>query len=366
MKSSLLEVEKKSGRANMQVAAITSRFLTRRSSKAGIADSKTAVGSDGLLGHVLASSLITAVSSRQQFLTLSNSLIQAAEQAYLIRDFDSLAEVSRVLMNLPSDAVRQIGLYYHALAINRKGDFKEAQTLLERLSNTAPPSYRARAIQTLGANYHDKGQLDEALRYQREATRAAPNKNAEGLQTILRAYGEIATIRSISGDHEGALADLENLWPLVDRVSKQSPFFFYVYYNELAVEFAEVGRLGEAEAAVSIALASPFAAAYPEWSETREEIAAKRVSATPSVVAVSRPSEAQAARNSNRSPRTRPQSQPKPTRALPLNWRAFENSFLQRASVTNVDSSTIVRGVTIRSAIDQVLTCRGPRAPPAF
>src|SRR4029079_1427801 len=103
-------------------------------------------------------------------------LIQFAEQAYLRRDVDALEDVSRVLMNLPVDAARQVGLYYHALAIKRKGDLDGAQMLLEAVADNAPLNYRARAIQGLGANYHDKGQLDDALRFQVEALRIASGK----------------------------------------------------------------------------------------------------------------------------------------------------------------------------------------------
>src|ERR1700730_2579992 len=132
----------------MQAAAITSRFLTDCSSSVALADSES-VGNDGALRHIVASHLIQIVGSRELFLKLIGSLIQFAEQAYVTRDLNALEDVSRVLMNLPVDASRQIGLYYHALAINRKGQRDEAETLLETVADNAPITYRARAIQTL-------------------------------------------------------------------------------------------------------------------------------------------------------------------------------------------------------------------------
>jgi hypothetical protein len=134
----------------MQAAATTIRLLTGCSSKAGFADSESVVSNDYLLQHIVASHLVQTVSSQGLFLKLTNSLIQLAEQAYLMRDLDALEEVSRVLMNLPADAARQMGLYYHALAIKRKGDLNGAQTLFETVADNAPVSYRARAIQGLG------------------------------------------------------------------------------------------------------------------------------------------------------------------------------------------------------------------------
>ncbi len=66
----------------------------------------------------------------------------------MLRDADALEEVSRILINLPIAGTQQIGLYYHALAINRKGRRDEAEILLETVADTAPITYRARAIQT--------------------------------------------------------------------------------------------------------------------------------------------------------------------------------------------------------------------------
>jgi hypothetical protein len=81
-----------------------------------------------------------------------------------------------------------------------------------------------------------------------------------------------AVIRGIEGDHHGALEDLERLFPLIRVASRERPDVFYDYQNSLAVELANVGRFEEARHASEIALASPFANAYPEWRETRREI----------------------------------------------------------------------------------------------
>jgi tetratricopeptide (TPR) repeat protein len=352
--------ENKSGRAKMQAAAITSRFLTGCSSSVGLADSENVVSNDDLLRHIVASHLIQTVGSQELFLKLTNSLIQFAEQAYLRRDLEALEEMSQVLLNLPVDAARQIGLYYHALAIKRKGHLDEAQMLLETVADNAPLNYRARAIQGLGANYHDKGQLNEALRFQLEALRVASDKNAHALQTTLLAHGEIAIIRSLAGDHHGALASFKKLWPLLHHVAKQNPFYFYVFHNELAVELGEAGRLEEAETACKIALASPFASAYPEWAETRQELEAKRASATPSVVAISRAPEAEP------SPQAEPQRKPHRSRPRLSVWFASENTFLQRPSITTAPIATIAGAQTTQSILDRVLICIGPRAPPAY
>lgn len=276
---------------------------------------------------------------------------------------NALREASSVLMNLPIDAARQIGLYYHALAINRDGHRNEAEALLETLValletlvDHAPINYRARAIQTLGANHHDKGQLDEALRFQFEALRVASDKRAHSWQANLLAHLEIATVTSLKEDHKGALAVLESISPLVQVVSRQNPLYFYFYHNELAVEFGELNRLAEAESASAIALKSPFASAYPEWSETRQELEAKRTSATPSIVAIN------CAPQSNPAPEVEPQRQPELPRVLTFGSRVSDRDSFQR-SIIPIPATTTA--LTATSILDRVLACLGPRAPPS-
>ncbi|MEK6407968.1 MAG: hypothetical protein AABN34_13485 [Acidobacteriota bacterium] len=338
---------------------MTSRFLTGCSSKAGFADSEIVVSHGGLIQHIVVSHLAQTVYSQEAFLKLTNALIQFAEQAYTLRDLDALEEVSRVLMNLPIDAARQIGLYYHALAINRKGRIDEAKTFLETVADNAPMTYRARAIQTLGANHHAKGEFDEALRFQLEALRVVSDWNAHGLQTTLLARLEIATFKSLNEDHKGALAILESLSPLVQIVGRQNPLYFYFYHNELAVEFGELDRITEAEAACAIALASPFAPAYPEWTETRDEIAAKRASATPSIVAINRAPEAEP------SPQVEQQRKPHRSRPRLSNWLSSEKTSVQRASTTIVVSAVVAHDGLTQSILDRVRISIRPRAPPA-
>ncbi|MEK6406180.1 MAG: hypothetical protein AABN34_04375 [Acidobacteriota bacterium] len=340
----------------MQTAAMISRFLTGCSSKVGLAESEIVVSRDGLLRHIVASHLAQTVHSHELFVKLANELIEFAEQAYVMRDLNALDEISHVLMNLPVDAARQIGSYYYALAINRKGQRDEAEALLEKIADDGPITYRARAIQTLGTNHGSKGQLREALRFQLEALRMASDRNAHGLQTTLLARWEIAVVRSLAGDHNGALASLEKLWPLVYNVAKQHPFYFYVFHNGLAVELGEVGRIEEAEAACKIALASPFAPAYPEWSETRDEIAAKRASASPSIVAINRAPEA------DPSPQVEPQREPEPSRAITFRCPASDIYSFQRSTISIPATTTIAFNAI--SILDRVLICIGPRAPP--
>jgi hypothetical protein len=343
----------------MQTAAMIRRFLIGYSSHAGFVDSEIVVsGRAELIQRIVASCLTETVYSQEALLKLTNTLIHLAELAYALRDVDALQEMSRVLMNLPIDGARQIGLYYKALVIKRTGRIDEAQPLLEIVADNAPVSYRARAIQTLGATHFDKGLPEPALRFQLEALQVASDKNAHGLQTILLANLEISHVKSDTGDHKGALAILEGIAPLVRLVAGQNPLYFYFYHNELAVEFGELNRIAEAEAASAIALASPFAPAYPEWSETRQELQAKRTSATPSVVAVNQTSEVIPA------PRMQPQPCLKPKRVVAFCWLTSNKTSVQTTLTTIARFRAIADGRANRNTLDQLGKCIRSRAPP--
>ncbi|HSF24288.1 MAG TPA: hypothetical protein VLE20_08690 [Blastocatellia bacterium] len=97
-----------------------------------------------------------------------------------------------------------------------------------------------------------------------------------------------AVIRSMEGDHQGALSDLEQMLPLARVVRSVQPYAYYDYLNTLAVEMCAVGRLEEAKNVSEIALASPFAPAYPEWRETHQEIELTGLGASRSTVGVSK------------------------------------------------------------------------------
>jgi hypothetical protein len=98
----------------------------------------------------------------------------------------------------------------------------------------------------------------------------------------------IAVIKSIDGDHKGALEGLENLFPFVRLIALDSPHYYYAYFNARAVELGEIGRIEEAQQACRIALASPFHHQHSEMRRTAEEIAQKARRASRSTVAISR------------------------------------------------------------------------------
>ncbi|HYV03566.1 MAG TPA: hypothetical protein VFB82_03210, partial [Blastocatellia bacterium] len=177
------------------------------------------------------------------------------------------------------------------------------------------------------------------------------------LVTLAYAQSMTAIVRGIQGDHGQALAHLEELFPLVRTIGKHYPVLYYDFLNSLAVELGEVGRITEAEQACAVALASPFAGVHPNWAETRDEIAAKRISATPSIVAVTRALEAAPSRLAE------PTRKTKPAGARALTWVRYQKTSVQRASRIAA-CATIPHDETIQTIFERVLTCIGSRAPP--
>ncbi len=94
----------------------------------------------------------------------------------------------------------------------------------------------------------------------------------------------LAVIKSIDGDHKGALTDLDKMLPLARAVGSYYPPLYSNYLNSRAVDLLEVGQITEAQNLSTIVLASPYEAAYPEYRETSIDIALRARRASRSVV----------------------------------------------------------------------------------
>jgi tetratricopeptide (TPR) repeat protein len=342
----------------MQRAADTSRFLIDFFSNRGFADSKSVVGHGELLPYVV-DQLAQAANSRQVFTELAQRLIRLAEHAFNLRDANALEEASRILMNLPIGKARQIGLYYQALALSRCGKRNGSLALLEKVADSVPLSYRARVLLASGAIHQMEGRVDEAVRFYPEALRAASPENGHDSLTALVSCLNISALKSHNGNHQEALADLKKLQPMVLIVARHSPLYFYYYHADLAYELSQVGRIAEAEAACAVALASPFAHAYPEWSDTSNEIAAKRLPATHSVVAINRVVETETAYHPE------PKGETNPVKAVNFGWLP-EYQRPQESTALIGASASIARCVTIRRTLELLGQSIRARAPPAF
>jgi tetratricopeptide (TPR) repeat protein len=220
--------------------------------------------------------LIRSSGSAEALRRYAEGLVALAHQAYIYRRFDLVEHACRPLIGLPlPEKYHNIGLYYKALCVKREGRIEEARSLLSEVAERASPQYRARATMSLAAIAIDLGDYDTALLLHTEAGWMATNYGCEDLFAAVHARKMIAVIKSVWGDHRGALADLEGLWPVVSAVKHHLAGLYYDYLNSLAVEMAAVGKLSEAERVSRIVQASPLARAYPEWRQTYSDIARK-------------------------------------------------------------------------------------------
>jgi tetratricopeptide (TPR) repeat protein len=262
------------GSINMQTAAKKNLLnFTVLPSLKNLADIKPAIG-QGEFYQQIAPRLVKGIYGKQLFRELAEMLMRLAHHAYTVRRTDVIEMASQILLSLPlPQEYRSVGLYYHAICIQKQGRVAEACATLERVAEEAPLRYRARATQMLGLFSHAQGDYGGALSRYVEATRIAASRDWCDPYTIVTTQQNIAILKSIDGDHRRALTDLENLLPLVRTVGAFDPYKYYHYLNSFAVELGEAGRLDEARNICKIVLASPYAFAYPEWRETDNDIA---------------------------------------------------------------------------------------------
>jgi hypothetical protein len=295
-------------------------------------------------------SLVRGIQTIEDLQSIGTKLATVARHAYLARQMTAVDMVSRTMLNLPlPDSLKAVGQYYNAILSRERSSRIILEGLVETIS--LPLAYRGRALQTLGAIHFEQGDLKTATALYVESSSIARRNEINDLLTLAEAGCQIAIIRSTQGDHKQALADLDRLFPIIRAISKYYPSIYFDYLNSLAVELGEVGRIQEAQSALSIALSSPYAPAYPEWSETRDEIAEKRQTATPSVVFITRDINAESS--------TRAQ----PRRVLASDWTVPENTSSNASPGGDITALTTPL-FSIRITLDRLGENTRPRAPP--
>lgn len=233
----------------------------------------------------IAQGLIKDRYAKEALHSLGERLIVLAHSAYACRQMDVVEQLSQMLLHLPlAGEFKSIALYYQAFCIKRKGRFDEARTLFEQVAEQGPLRYRARAMIALGSIAFDSGDFKMALSLYAEGCSAATRSNVFDPLSAVYAQHTLALLKSVDGDHPRALTNLEALYPLARAVGSSYPPIYYNYLNSLAVEMIEVERIEEAQSISRIVLATPYASAYPEWRETRNDLALKGYKASQAFV----------------------------------------------------------------------------------
>src|SRR2546423_3350537 len=304
------------------------------------------------LQRALPASLARNLYTQQGFELLGRQLATIARQAYFARQMDTVEQASQLMLALPlSKEQTAIAHYYHATCVWNRGLNWKIDQIIEAVS----PDYQAQGLFSIATILHRQGRIEAALPEYLAAARAAGQHDP---LVFAASQKMVAVIRSIYGDHQQALNDLEQLFPLVRAIAKYCPAFYYDFLNSYAVELGETGRLEEGRAACAIVVASPFATAYPEFIQTHDELAAKRTAATPSINAVPA------------APEIIP-SADAATEAKPPPARARSTIFIKLRRVYSL-ARLLTRGSTAKHAVvsacailDQLAYSTLPRSPPA-
>jgi hypothetical protein len=281
-----VEGENQIGRVSMQIAANNNLVLIDSFSSRRFAEIQKQAGY-GRLYQQIVSSLIQDTYSKQFFTDLGNSLADLADQLYRLRRMEDVEQVSQLLLNLPlASEYKIVGHHYEALGLYQKGKITEARTVLEYVAEHGPPNYRARALLCMSATFYANNDFQSVAQYCVKANRAAVGNGWCDHRTVLESQRNLILLKSFEGDHQGAVTDLERMFPFVRAISRWHPDLFCSYLNSFAVELGEVGRLEEARRVSDKALASPYAKVYKVVQDTSNEIAVKLRRASRSAIVV--------------------------------------------------------------------------------
>jgi tetratricopeptide (TPR) repeat protein len=270
----------------MQTAAINSLFLTGFSSYFRLVKLTKSFSHE--FYQQFSEGLIKGLYRQQESKALGDRLVALADHAYCLRQMETVEHIAGLLSALPlGREFEAAASYYKALCLQRQKRFSEARHLLEQVACNGPFSFRAKAMVSIGATYCLLGDYDSSVPLYAEAARAAFDKDAYDLTTIIQVQRMVSVVQSIDGNHHGAINGLEKISPLIQVISRWQPYLYFEHLNSLAVELSEVGRVEEAKRASEITLASPYASAYPEWRETYHDILLRGQRASRSVVSFS-------------------------------------------------------------------------------
>lgn len=241
----------------------SSRFI--EASNLSSTASLLAGGPPRLYPFIISANFINSSQIHAQFIRF----LRIAEIAYGQRDVESLKQAGWHLIRLSLQQASDAGMYFLAIAARRQGRREEARAMLQQVAASATPRFVARAIQALGTIEHEENRPDEALRLYVKAASIAGEADSAA---FINAQFQFSSIKSLAGDHQHSLDDLEKLWPYVSAVARDYPHIFFAYHNELAYELAQVGKLDAAQQVIQVAINSPLADNYPEWQETAADI----------------------------------------------------------------------------------------------
>ena len=203
-----------------------------------------------------------------------DGLIALATLARIMREHELLDLIIRQLreLNLTSTQFETLQ-YFSAYSDIVRGDASPV-VMLENLSSLASAPIRARAFHVLGlVECFINKQAPKALRYYHESLRSLSENDT---LSTLRIQKDIAVCLALDGDHKSSLRLLEEIRPMEMKLKTALPIRYLDFLNSYAIELAHAGRFEEADHASRIVVASIDPGKFPEWHDTRFEIAEMR------------------------------------------------------------------------------------------
>ena len=201
------------------------------------------------------------LSGIESYTDLGKRIISEIKLAHAFREVETVAELSRILVNNPIKEYQLIARYYLVWCECQKQNYQSST--LERIIEQTQ-TYKAQALLTRGTFEMYQGRPEPTLYFYREALKSSRN-----IPELLSASLAVAQIKGIEGFGESALKDIESLVPLIKYVDVR---LYNDFLNSYAFELGNAGRKYEARNIIKRVVASPLAIAYPGWHETAREL----------------------------------------------------------------------------------------------
>jgi tetratricopeptide (TPR) repeat protein len=232
-----------------------------------IAKNRSFKGESSFRGIAELVRIVNRAKSQHEMDNTGRQLLDLARFARLTREEQICSDASKLVLHVPVSHDLHLAADYYRI-ISQK-ELVDARNALVRVADGAPLEYRARVIHHIGYGYEIEGDIAEAARYYIEAAALA---NDQDCLCRFHALSGLAYLRSEEGDHAGAVAGFEALFPMVRVLSQVYPTIYAEHLNNFAAVLSRAGMTKRAERAINAVLASPFAARFPEWHETQREI----------------------------------------------------------------------------------------------
>ena len=246
--------------------------------------------------------MCAGISSQASLDSLARSLGTVARRALVHGQKATVSQVVHTLLGLPVDpGLHNLARYYEIHVPGRFCDPQSEVAALETVFDHLPTEYRPRPLLVIAERYRQQGRLSSAASFYIEAAKAALHSD---LLTEVQAIRGLAIVRSTLGDHRGAF---ELLRGLANHERFLRPAYepeYLAYLNSVAMELAELGRVGEANAVIDYVLRKGTATGclLPNWVDTKQEVLEKLSQPAPPLVfafsrALEEPPQSDAAQN---------------------------------------------------------------------